>query len=1020
MRVQSWLCRLGLVVASVAAVAGFPSRAAAQTSTGSIRGYVTDSAGTPMEGARVVAVSVLSGAQREATSQSRGYYALLGLVPGEYDVTARQIGMAPQKIRARVLVGGVYPLDFKLAANAIQLEAVTIAAASGIETRTSEVATNITQKQIEALPTASRNFLDLAALAPGVTVSEDRVNGVGFRTFQGGGSSPNQSNIFVDGTSLKNDLTAGGVSGQDASRGNPFPRNAIQEYRVITQNFKAEYQDAASAIITATTKSGGNKWAGTASFGYQNKGLVTLDTFQIAAKHVADSIAQATGKPSTFNKPDYTRSLVSFSVGGPIQKDKLFFFGAYEGNYQNRDNLISFTPPNNPNLAPFNLTQYNGNFTSPFRESLGFGKLTYNINEKSTLEFSVSDRHETDVRDFGNVNCPSSMCAFQEAVNYRDNVTIGQARYNRFSGAWLNEVKLDYSRFQRNPAPNTPGMVAQVFHYPGQDAQIGSNLSSQDFVQKGFGIRDDITYSGFQGAGQHVFKGGVSVDFDSYDINKRNNETPKFEYAQYVDPNSYGWTTDTTALKFNFRNPFVLSYGTGIGFVSTNNTRVGAYIQDDWSPTPRLTFNLGIRWDFETNMINTSYVTPKEVVDTLTRYVDSMPAPHLDLSRYISTGSNRSPFYGAFQPRIGFSYALDAESKTTVFGGFGIFYDRSIFDFSVDEIQKLTHPTYTIRFADPDSAPKAGQVAWSNTYLTTDTATLNALVHTSGLPEAFLLDNKMKPPKSTQWNLGVRRVLGAWVGAVTYQGQRGTNLFTYNWANFGLQPNGSCVPGCPGFNIGAHGFANIIYSTNDGKTWYDAVTLQFDRPYRRSSDNFGWGGGVQFTYARRSIAGVDNLNDITSSFPGGFPRAVGIPKHSDNGGNDERQRIVANWVMDMPYLLGIQFGGLLTLGSGARLDIGCAARFCGPGTYVNGGFTPPVYNGVIPGGWAYRRIDLKFRKDFPPFSGTQLGATLDLFNIFNFQNFGCYDVGFNSPTQGHSTCLLSDPRRVQLGAEYSF
>src|SRR5437660_1783900 len=119
-----------------------------------------------------------------------------------------------------------------------------------------------------------------APVAPGVTVSEDRINAIGFRTFSAGGASPNQSNVFVDGSSLKNDLTGGGVAGQDASRGNPFPRNAIQEYRVITQNFKAEYQKASSAIITATTRSGGNTWSGNAFIGYQNKDLVALDTFQ--------------------------------------------------------------------------------------------------------------------------------------------------------------------------------------------------------------------------------------------------------------------------------------------------------------------------------------------------------------------------------------------------------------------------------------------------------------------------------------------------------------------------------------------------------------------------------------------------------------------------------------------------------------------------------------------------------------------------------------------------------------------
>src|SRR6267378_3861059 len=371
--------------------------AAAQTSTGSIRGYVTDSSGTPIAGARVTAVNTQTAAQREATTQSNGFYAILGLVPAEYEVTARQIGMAPQKLRVRVLIGEVFPLDFKLAASAIQVEGVAvIAAAVGVEMRTSEVATNVTQQQIERLPTPSRNFLDLAALAPGVTVSEDRVNGTGFRSFQGGGASPNQSNIFVDGTSLKNDLTAGGVSGQDASRGNPFPRNAIQEYRVITQNFKAEYQKASSALITATTRSGGNVWSGDAFFGYQNKGLMPLDTFQIADKFKADSIAKANGTPSTFHKPDYTRDLLGLSLGGPIQRDRLFFFGSYEGNYQNRSSRVSLTPPTGiPSLDSVNLTQYNGNFTSPFRETLLFGKLNYAINANSSAELSISNRHET-------------------------------------------------------------------------------------------------------------------------------------------------------------------------------------------------------------------------------------------------------------------------------------------------------------------------------------------------------------------------------------------------------------------------------------------------------------------------------------------------------------------------------------------------------------------------------------------------------------------------------------------------
>jgi hypothetical protein len=336
----------------------------------------------------------------------------------------------------------------------------------------------------------------------------------------------------------------------------------------------------------------------------------------------------------------------------------------------------------------------------------------------------------------------------------------------------------------------------------------------------------------------------------------------------------------------------------------------------------------------------------------------------------------------------------------------------------VDEIQKIARPTYQVRFADPDSTPSAGQVQWNDSYLTADTSVISALARSSGQPEAFLLDNKMKPPKSTQYSVGIRRVLGAFVAQLSYQAQRGTDLFTYNWQNFGLDTAGRC---CTSFNIGAHGFRNFIYSTNGGKTWYDAVSVQLDRPYRRAPGNsIGWGGGFVYTFAKRQIAGVDNLGDITSSFPGAFPNTIGIPKHSDNGGSDERHRVVMNWITDLPYLFGIQFSGLLTLGSGATLDVGCPSRFCGPATYINGGFTPRHYSFIIPNAWAYRRLDLRLRKDFPEFSGTRFGVTLDVFNAFNYQNFGCFDTGFGSPTQGKANCVVSDPRRAQLGAEYSF
>src|SRR5437763_2387247 len=198
---------LGLVFLVVAAPAVM-----SQTSTGSIRGYVTDSGGNPLAGARVIAVNTATSAQREVTTQSNGFYTIIGLAPAEYDVTARQIGMAAQKTRVRVLIAEVFPLDFKLGPSAVQLEAVTVAAAAGVETQTSEVATSVTPQQMRALPSASHNFLDLAALAPGGSVAPDFANlcssnaGVTDKAFSYGGQRPRELNVFINAASRQLDL----------------------------------------------------------------------------------------------------------------------------------------------------------------------------------------------------------------------------------------------------------------------------------------------------------------------------------------------------------------------------------------------------------------------------------------------------------------------------------------------------------------------------------------------------------------------------------------------------------------------------------------------------------------------------------------------------------------------------------------------------------------------------------------------------------------------------------------------
>jgi hypothetical protein len=966
----------------VAATLFLLNTAAAQTSTGSIRGTVTDAQGAPAIGAQVTARDLETNVQRSATASNTGFYHLAGLRPARYELSVRRLGFQPQSDTVQVQIGQTLDMDLRLTQAGVVLSGVQVIADAAIETRTSEIATNVTQQQIEDLPTSSRNFLDLAALAPGVTVSEDRINAVGFRTFSAGGQSANSVNLFVDGTSLKNDLTAGGVAGQDASRGNPFPRNAIQEYRVITQNFKAEYQKAGSAIITATTKSGSNDWSVNALVTYQHAGLVALDSFQRADKN---------NNPA-FSRPKYQRTLAALSLGGPIVKDRTHFFLSYEGNDQSRNNRVVFPtiPVGFAALDTVNLAGYQGPFGSPFQETLLFAKVSHAINNTSSAEVSFSNRDETDVRDFGGGR------SIQSAVDFRQTVPVLQAKYNYFSGAWLNEAKVDFSRFQRNPRPATLDLVARIYQLPSGDARIGSDFSTQDFVQKRLGLRNDLTYSGLELYGDHVIKTGVSLDMLEYDIFKDNNGTPRFLYREIQNAQVY-----------NYETPYEMFYGTGDPRLNAKNNSVGLYLQNDWTPMNRLTLNLGVRWDYESNMLNNDHTTPQNVVDTLIRYNSQFPTP-LDLSRYISMGNQRKPFMGAFQPRLGFSYAIDDNDRTTLFGGWGLYYDRVLFDIAVDEKQKLAHPEFAIQFAPRGVAPTGSQVAWNDAYLTTDKSVLDPLVTAVGRPEAWLLDNEMKVPKSTHYNLGVRQMLRDWMVSVAYVGIRGVDQPTLSWANIGLTATGGC---CVTFDTGPHGFSNFIVSSNDAKTWYDAVQLQVDRPYQRATTrSIGWGGGLSYTNSKRHLEGVDNLGDLFA-----FPNALGIAKHP---ANDERHRVVGNWILDLPYVWGIQFSGIATFGGKYTQDVGCPARFCGFGTtgnqYQRGGFT-------VPGTFPYRNVDLRFRKDLPSRQGVSVGMLLDVFNTLNNDNFGCYATGNrNDGNFGKPTCVLTDPRRIQLGAEIGY
>ncbi|MCC7054975.1 MAG: TonB-dependent receptor [Gemmatimonadaceae bacterium] len=974
-RLRRWFGTLASIAFTVAAAV----TATAQTTTGTIRGYIT-SQGQPATGATVTATNIANGATRSAVAATSGLYVLTGLVPGQYDVSVRRVGLSPQTRRQVVGIGQVIQLDIALTAVATQLGAVTVQASRGaIETRTSEVATNVSQAQIANLPTADRNFLGLASLAPGVRISGENAEGT-TKSFRAGALDAGSINVFIDGASQKNDVTGSGIAGQDASRGNPFPQNAVQEFRVITQNFKAEYQKASSAIIVATTKSGSNTWSGSAFGTYVNNDFVALDSFQRRNR---------AGNPS-FALQDYRRYLAGATLGGPIIRNKLFFFGSYEMNNQNRGQSVNFNTVPSTAVIPADVVQRfatnTGSYQSPFRSNLFLGKLNYSASDETSYELSYNGRFETDVRSFG------GQTSIESAENVRNKVNSVVAKRSWSSGPQLHETLFNFSRWNWDPTPENRTLVGLDYQGIGR---LGGRDGGQSWVQDRYSIRHDYTYSGLQLAGDHVIKVGGNYDRLNYSASKTFVRPPVFRFNSAE----------------NFAFPREAQYGTGNPDITADNNQFGLYAQDDWSPTKRLQFNLGVRWDVETNQFDRNYVTPSQVRADLDSVLRNRG---FDPGTYFSDGSQRKIFFGAIQPRAGFSYALDEAQRTTVFGSFGLFYDRSNFNNGLDERFRLQYAIRTFRFSS-DGLPRDGfqTIQWNSSYLSA--AGLDGLI-ASGLapkPEVFLIRNDQKPPVSTQYSAGIRQVLGSWRAAATYTNVSSRNGFTFIFGN--RTAEGNCCATV------SSNYSNVLLSDNSPRTWYQALMLQLDRPYTFvARDKFNWGMGVAYTYAQGRQRGGDLFSldyPSVSAYPK-FPTSIDVPN-----------LLVANWIVDIPYLWGINYSGVIRLHSGDPYTIVDQTLGSGGGQQkllLNSG-RPPKKRFLVPGNvWGYRNVDMRLRKDlFTARSVNRIGVTADLFNAFNFDNLGCWDGFIPTPPGtnanfGRANCVSADARRFQAGLTVDF
>jgi hypothetical protein len=912
---------------------------AAQTATSSLVGTVSDDTGGVLPGVQVVATSVEAGFHFEATSRQDGSYTITGLRPGAYRLEAALSGFKGQALTTRVPVAQAITVDFKLSVSSLSETVEVTAVAAPVQVKTSEVGFNVTPEEIKYLPQNNRNFLNFAALAPGIRLSDDETR----KEISAGAGAARNVNVFIDGASYKNDVLEGGVVGQDASRGNPFPQNAVQEFRVVTQNFKAEYQKASTAIITAVTRSGGNEFHGDFFTEYQDKSLVSNDPF-----------AEERGE----DKPDYTRWQMGGNLSGPIVRDKAHFFASYEGNLQDRDQRVTV---GNPVFAPL-FSQYEGLFPSAFRSHLFFGKLSYQMAPDQFLEVSSNVRHETDIRGFGVRD------SYEAAENVAQDVSSVIAKHRLTRSSFANEATVSMVRSRWKPQPLNPTLIGLNFEGL---IRIGGRDTTQDFLQRRISLRNDLSLLALDWHGSHLVKVGANLDFLKYDVSKQFNGNPLFTFRGDIG---------------GFDFPAEARFGVGNPDLSADNKQFGIYAQDDWNLTPRLQLNLGLRWDFETDMANNDYVTPAEVRNAFSPFFSS---------NYFSDGSDRPPFYGAVQPRVGFSYDLAGDGRTVVFAGWGKYYDRTVYNHALDERFRLQYKVLLFRFS-ADGAPRDGQstIAWRDEYLSV--AGLNQLIAsgTAGRPEVFLIENDTRPPHTNQLSVGVRRLLGAVSTSASFTMSRGYNDLSFIFGN--RRPDGNCCQELSPL------FSNVLLSTDDKRSWYKALFLTLEKPFTSAAR---WGASISYTLSKAEQNGGD-------LFSLDFPTVDDYPRYPT--ATDERHRVVASGILGLPK--GFRASTLITYGSGLPFNIDDQSRGSGPNERRN------LRNGGNAD--AFNTIDLRLDKEFS-IGRQKVGLTAAGFNIFDHANYKDYN-GFIptlprvNPDFGKPANVIDTGRRLQFGVNYSF
>jgi len=1004
----------------------------AQLPTSTVNGTVTDPQGAAVVGAHIVVTNKATGVSRETTSGADGRYALPGLVPGDYVERVSAPGFATSEATDLHLdVGRAVTLDVPLRVAKVG-EVVTVTGGGlAIDTTQSEVQGTVESGTIESIPLNGRNFLELAFLIPGnrpaTNFDPTKTNTL---EVSSAGAFGRGGNITVDGGDNNDEVVGGTLSN--------FPEDSVREFQIATNKFTAEVGRSGSSIINIVTKSGTNAYHGSGFIFFRHKVLQALPALN-------------RNQPA----PHFAREQFGGSIGGPIKRDRAWWFVSSE--YRDQGHAVSV------GLRDFNSNTIVSSSAPAFvHDYLLTGRVDFKASSKDNIAVRYSFNRSKDI-DNGSLRKPQGTAANrQSSLNRFHSPLVDWTRIISprlvnsliFHGDWFLNTIPAFS--PDNPVTNPAGLAAgNELRLP--DLQDGANFRiPQSTKFNRYQLRDTLSWT----AGNHTVRvGGEWQHLNTYALFDLYGSGSIFltqDFATQVLSNHAGPPDDRDipiALSLKsaapVRPPVVPFYP---------NAYFGTFVQDDWKARSNLTLNLGLRWEFDDVLGDASNLHPcpsLSTVDNTCNYIENI------------LGKHQGRDFKQFGPRVGFAWDPSKRGQTVIRGGYGIYYDRVVTEVPLLEALLNGRILPLAAFGGSTCGGTSAGCSLPGATFDPGTPTLANPFVGGGSPFGIgvnHINNNAKHPYTQQFTLGLQQQFAQnWVisaDGLHDFGQRSilgrllrstTSASPFISCPDGFTPcavvdpaSGQSVASC--FTSSPASTCQQITDIESvARSWYDALLVSLQkRP--TGGPNFRWGFNVNYTLSKT----FNYSNDDQIPF-NGAEDAVNLIFHSNNlelekgyAPTDERHRFVFYGVFDAPWNLTISpiwtYSSHVPMDSqvpalGARLPIirrNALGREISTGAQLNAAIDlwnslPPCTGlnqvpchsgGIVPHvdpnsrfGDDFNSFDMRVTKTWRLFNErNSLQFIAEVFNLFNITNIRGFNnnnySGFKNaiiPSQGDPT-----------------